>query len=286
VRVLLSALWPICGRERRRRRPLRDDPAGITRVKVTQDGGKPGVLQHFIGPECGADGWVSFRNDPPTGSWASMVARLDDTPTATCPQRLNRAFTRWRLENITWTFYEGSSPRTVTLPTIISEHYDKETIAASKAMERFFYAKGAGRVRWSSWRKAAPVGAQLPMRCPPMAYDVAPDDSGWNLSDFAPGQRLSRLPPAGGRRCTAGHPPSKWLGGQRLRCFTALCLQASSPPPISAPRVVAALWRDGAAGSKAKVERRDVPISRGLARVAGNAQPGQHVRAAGNLAAA
>jgi len=63
------------------------DPGGITRVKVTQDGGKPGVLQHFTGPECGADGWVSFRNDPPTGSWASMVARLNDTPAAACPRR-------------------------------------------------------------------------------------------------------------------------------------------------------------------------------------------------------
>jgi hypothetical protein len=159
------------------------DPGGVTRIKVTQDGGKPGVLQHFTGPECGADGWVSFRDDPPTGSWASTVARVNDTPTATCPQRLNRAFTRWRLENITWTFYEGSSSPTVTLPTIISEHYGKDTIATSKAMERFFYAKGAGRVRWSAWKKAAPVGSDLAVRCPAVPYDVAPDDSGWNLSD-------------------------------------------------------------------------------------------------------
>ena len=159
------------------------DPGGITRVKVTQDGDKPGVLQHFTGPECGADGWVSFRDDPPTGSWASMVARLNDTPTTTCPQRLNSAFTRWRLENITWTLYEGSSPRTVTLPTIISEHYGRDTIAASKAMERFFYAKGAGRVRWSSWKKGTSVDSDLAVRCPAVPYDVAPDDSGWNLSD-------------------------------------------------------------------------------------------------------
>jgi hypothetical protein len=159
------------------------DPDGTTRVKETQDGGKMGMLQHFTGPECGADGWVSFKDDPPTGAWASTVARLNDTPTATCAKRLNKAFTRWRLENIRWTFYEGASPRSVTLPTIVSEHYSGATIADAKAMERFYYAKGAGRVRWSAWTKAAPAGGQLSVRCPPVAYDVAPDDGGWNLSD-------------------------------------------------------------------------------------------------------
>jgi hypothetical protein len=159
------------------------DPDGTTRVKETQDGGKMGMLQHFTGPECGADGWVSFTDHPPTGSWASMVARLNDTPTAICPERLNQAFTRWRLENIQWTFYERALPQTVTLPTIVSEHYGAATIAGAKSMERFFYAKGAGRVRWSAWAKAAPAGSQLSARCPPVAYDVAPDDNGWSLSD-------------------------------------------------------------------------------------------------------
>ena len=159
------------------------DPNGTTRVKETQDGSKMGVLQHFTGPECGADGWVSFRDDPPTGSWASTVARLNDTPTATCPTRLNKAFTRWRLENIPWTFYEGTSSLTVTLPTIISEHYGAATIEDARSLERFYYAKSAGRVRWSSWTKAAPTGSQLSVRCPAVAFDVAPDNAGWNLSD-------------------------------------------------------------------------------------------------------
>jgi hypothetical protein len=159
------------------------DPDGTARIKETQDGGKMGVLQHFTGPECGADGWVSFKDNPPTGSWASTVARLNDRPTATCPEKLNKAFTRWRLKNILWTFYEGTVPQTVTLPTIISEHYGKDTIAGSREMERFYYAKNAGRVRWSSWTKAAPRGSELSVRCPAVAYDVAPDNSGWNLSD-------------------------------------------------------------------------------------------------------
>ena len=184
------------------------DPNGTTRVKETQDGGKMGVLQHFTGPECSADGWVSFRNDPPTGSWASTVARLNDTPTATCPTRLNKAFTRWRLENITWTFYKGISPRTVTLPTIISEHYGRDTIAGSKAMERFFYANGAGRVRWSSWKKAAPVGSDLAVRCPAVPYDVAPDDSGWNLSDCRTWTAIEPAP-AGWTAAMYSWPPSR-----------------------------------------------------------------------------
>jgi hypothetical protein len=67
---------------------------------VTQDGGKPGVLQHFVGPQCSGDGWVLFRQDAPTGNWTEMVARLSNTNDGSCPASLGRAYTRWRLEDI------------------------------------------------------------------------------------------------------------------------------------------------------------------------------------------
>jgi len=91
---------------------------GWVRIAVTQDGGKPGVLQHFVGPQCGGDGWVLFRQDASTGSWTETVAHLSNTNDGSCPASLGRAYTRWRIEDITWTLYFGRQPERVTLPTI------------------------------------------------------------------------------------------------------------------------------------------------------------------------
>jgi len=156
---------------------------GVARIELTQDGGRPGILQHFVGPGCGGDGWVSFRDDVRSGSWTTMVARLSDTPDGSCPRSLVSAYTRWRVENIPWTLYEGTTPQRVTLSTVISEHYNKPDIATASQLERFFYAKGAGRVRWSAWTKTTPMGNNLSVRCPEVRFDVPPDNSGWNLSD-------------------------------------------------------------------------------------------------------
>jgi len=112
-----------------------------------------------------------------------MVARLSDTPDGSCPRSLVSAYTRWRVENIPWTLYEGTTPQRVTLSTVISEHYNKPDIATASQLERFFYAKGAGRVRWSAWTKTTPMGNNLSVRCPEVRFDVPPDNSGWNLSD-------------------------------------------------------------------------------------------------------
>ena len=82
---------------------------GWVRIDLTQDGGKPGVLQHFVGPTCGGDGWVLFRQDAPTGHWTEMDARLANTDDGHCPSRLGHAYTRWRLEDVQWTFYFGTT---------------------------------------------------------------------------------------------------------------------------------------------------------------------------------
>jgi len=154
---------------------------GWVRIALTQDGGKPGVLQHFVGPQCGGDGWVLFRQDAPTGSWTVMVARLSNTNDGSCPASLGRAYTRWRLEDITWTLYFGRQPEQVTLPTIVSEHYNRGTIADATALERFYFAKGVGRIRWSAWNKTGRHAD--PTRCPAVPYDVPPDASSWVLAD-------------------------------------------------------------------------------------------------------
>lgn len=181
---------------------------GVVRVKLTQDGGRPGVLQHFVGPECGGDGWVSFRNDVRTGAWTSMVARLSDTPDGRCPRSLGNAYTRWRVEDVPWTFYQGATPRRMTLSTVISEHYDRADIASASALERFYYAKGAGRVRWSAWTKAKPPSVDLSARCPEVPFDVAPDDSGWKLADCRTWTAIEPPQDASWRDAMFGWPPA------------------------------------------------------------------------------
>jgi hypothetical protein len=154
---------------------------GWVRIDLTQDGGKPGVLQHFVGPTCGGDGWVLFRQDAPTGHWTEMDARLANTDDGHCPSRLGHAYTRWRPEDVQWTFYFGTTREQLTLPTVVSEHYNRSSIAEATALERFYFAKGVGRVRWSAWNKTGMHTDTA--RCPAVPYDEAPDASGWALAD-------------------------------------------------------------------------------------------------------
>jgi len=153
------------------------------RIAATQDGGKIGVLQGFYGASCGGTGWIAFGNDAPTGDWATLVARLNIRPVpSACPATLNAAFTRYRLEAVAFPFIIGSSRTTITLPTIISEHYDAATIDRASAMERTFWTHGAGRTLWESWTTGTPAGVDLATRCPGTIWSVAPAP-GWLLSD-------------------------------------------------------------------------------------------------------
>lgn len=69
-------------------------PNGAISAPATQDGGTAGV-QYFCGIAQGGTGWVDGSTTPPTGSWASGVAYLSETPDpANCPMPLTFAFTR------------------------------------------------------------------------------------------------------------------------------------------------------------------------------------------------
>lgn len=151
------------------------------RIAATQDGSLP-YIQGFYGASCGGTGWILFKNDAPTGSWASLVAKLDDKPIPSSCSATNPAFTRYRLETVDLPFIVNDQPQTVTLPTIISEHYDDSTIQDSTDMERSFFAQGLGRVIWEAWSVNPPGGQDLATRCPPTVYSVAPAP-GWQLSD-------------------------------------------------------------------------------------------------------
>jgi len=126
---------------------------------VTQDGGTPGRLQWFTSPECrrGAPataGYLVFGPEVPTGRWASAVARLNiiAAPDA-CATDFNPAFTRWRRERIALPIRFHNDPRRsqVEMEVIVSEHYGGATVADSPHLERFWFARGLGMVRFERW---------------------------------------------------------------------------------------------------------------------------------------
>lgn len=150
------------------------------RISATQDGGKT-FLQGFYGASCGGTGWVLFRTDAPTGSWASVVAVLDDYAVPSPCKAATQQYTQYRMENVTIPFIINNQIVQKTLPTIISEHYTATSIGKAAGMERSFMAQGVGRVIWESWTKTPPA-SDISGRCPGTAWSVAPAP-GWYFSD-------------------------------------------------------------------------------------------------------
>lgn len=154
---------------------------GVTvRISITEDGGTPGV-QGFYGAGCGGTGWVAFRDDAPTGSWASLVASLSDLPVPSTCAASSAAYTQYRLEQVALPFIISGVPQSITLPTVITEHYAGSSIAAATSMERTFFAQGIGRAIWESWVIGTPA-TDTTGRCPGTAWSTAPGP-GWVLSD-------------------------------------------------------------------------------------------------------
>ena len=152
------------------------------RIAATEDGGQMGVVQGFYGQGCGGTGWVLFRNDAPTGRWAELVAHLKGEPLGSACSARSSAYTRYRLETVALPFIIQGAPRTLTLPTVISEHFNAASLQRSSAMERSFMVQGVGRAIWEAWTKGPPAGRNLADRCPATAWSVAPAP-GWTLSD-------------------------------------------------------------------------------------------------------
>lgn len=154
------------------------------RIDYTQNGTGGGTgAGYWGGAGCflGA-GWVEFDNEAPTGSWKSEVAYLNSTSTPnTCPSNLNAAYTRWRQETIGVPFYFQGNRSVVSLPSIITEHYNASSIGSATAMERVIMARGFGRVLWQAWSTTGPnVSLADPVELHPWSQAPA---AGWYLQD-------------------------------------------------------------------------------------------------------
>lgn len=177
-------------------------------IFLTQDGGMPG-LQWFIGPGCAQPGigrylaWALFRTDV-SAEWQSIVRDMHYMPKDDCPPRFNHALTRYRLVSEDFPFQRpgpnGSAIRqTAMLSTVIAEHFDARTLANAHAMERFYYARFWGKVRWEAWsrddRKSSQAAALARSgRCAPLADSGAPDD-GWQMVDCRMWTNIVVVPP-------------------------------------------------------------------------------------------
>jgi hypothetical protein len=156
---------------------------GFVRITQTRDGGKP-FMQYFVGEglDGGGTGWIVFGIDAPSGRWRDLVAKLSsENWEAARPAVLAESYTRYRLEMIAFPFHPGG-PRTIE--TIISEHYDRNTIDGSVTMERSFFGRGYGLLRWELWGKTAeaPI-ADMDQRYQYVAFSDPPT-AGWFLDDI------------------------------------------------------------------------------------------------------
>lgn len=174
---------------------------------VTQDGGRPGVLQWFLSPACRpgappAPAWLAFAGEVPDGRWAERIAPINiaAAPNA-CPRDFGRALTRWRRARIAlpMRWHDDPTPRSLPVETIVSEHYARPEIVASDHLERFWFARDLGMVRWERWNNGAFL-ADTPERgrwfartgrCGPVPFSESPGP-GWALVDCRTWTNFSR----------------------------------------------------------------------------------------------
>ncbi len=173
---------------------LRGNEAAIG-VSEDSDG-----IKWMPGPGCApgqpiVPGWLSFQDGR-----GERIAELAITwDVNTCATAFSRSLTRWRSRLLTMPYLiRGNPAGTFRTETIVSEHYSHPEIGQSNAMERFWFARGLGKVRWEAWvnletpgRDVARAQAQADEtarggRCPPFEGGVGPNEPGrsnWVLMD-------------------------------------------------------------------------------------------------------
>jgi hypothetical protein len=182
-------------------------PAGAAAV-MTEDGS--GGRQWFQGPDCARatpdPGWF-FAAAPLRAEWQSRMVRLNITRAAeACPRSLNPSLTRWRIGRIPLPWREAATGATAAAPAdvLVSEHYGGNAIAAAHHLERFWFARGLGLVRWERWEN--PALSALPRReamaaliassrrCPEIAFGEAPA-AAWQMVDCRSWTNMVRARP-------------------------------------------------------------------------------------------
>ncbi len=176
---------------------------GFASAIMTEDGGAG--VQWFIGPGCraapksdaGLVSWIFFGRVIRPGDWQSVVAHLNrDTSPAGCPTRFNTAYTRYRTDLIDMNFriIRSKDAQIISrkLDVIVSEHYGGDDIAHADHLERFYFARDFGLLRWERWAdfaisKQPDIGRMADLiaasgRCQAARYSEPPGPH-WHMID-------------------------------------------------------------------------------------------------------
>ncbi len=162
---------------------------------MTEDGGAG--YQWFVGPGCrGPAGglerfksWLFFAADVTSGSWRQRIAELAMVRSASeCSRGFAKSLTRYRLEAIQvpmFALFDGKrQAMTALVPTIVSEHFGRDTVKTADHLERFFFGNGLGMYRWERWEQrgrslSSDIDRQSAEfarsnRCPALPFSVPP----------------------------------------------------------------------------------------------------------------
>ena len=188
---------------------------------ITEDGGAG--MQLFIGPGCApTDGWVivdrSFAMQPS----GEALARITRNPRQ-CPDRLGYAYTRWRVQPVTYRTMARGRPGRAELPTLVSEHFGGRDVVSADHLERFQFTQALGYTRWERWQnlsvhdraadRAQAAALAATGRCAPGLG--APEAGPWAMLDCREWTQI--VPPDD----PAGDPPGPWLDRLRTHPATA-----------------------------------------------------------------
>jgi hypothetical protein len=140
-----------------------------------------------MSPEGIADSWLVAMIDGGQALAGHAIARLRDLKTgdqARCPDRLDEAYTVWRVEPFQYRANPGQG-RELTLTTLVSEHFGGADTARAKHAERFYYTRELGSTRWERWESTSE------------AHGADVDRIRRAASSFAASQRCGAAPPPG-----------------------------------------------------------------------------------------
>lgn len=125
----------------------------------TQD---PSGMQVFYGPNCDApnpadrvkDAWIFMGRDVTIGGSGQTVARLTRF-LRKCPNALASSFTRWHTETIKFRVGSPTGSQDVKpLVTLVSDHFGGRELATADHLERFYFTRELGLIRWERWQNA------------------------------------------------------------------------------------------------------------------------------------
>lgn len=162
------------------------------RFSFTQNGVPGGTVSGWwVGKNCGGHGWVLFKDRPPTGAWATMVAKLAPSfsDSNSCP-KLNSALTEWRREKAIIPFTQDGKPHSVELDIIISHHYNSGSNPSAR--ETVIFAYGVGPVYWLSSGRTPGGPTWACGGLPPWTDQT----DGWVLKDLRCLTEFKIVPPA------------------------------------------------------------------------------------------